>query len=493
MKLVVPLVSTLCLAASASAQTLTPEQAVERALRQNPDLRAAVVDVRSADAAARAADDSRTPVLVLSADGQYQENFSSTTAGIARNSNQGFGLGAGLLYTTDLGTELSVDLGTSTLWRNVNRDPTSPTALTIGPTFSSELTIGARQPLLRGAGTDAMLSASRAAHANRSAVELTRDAEASGLVADVLVAYWELWYASRSLEVQERALEISERQLADARARQTTLGTLARTDVLRFESEAASIRGSIASAESTRATAAIELGRLLGMRPEAAMALVVQTDAPEVSEPDALRELTARARSRSTDLLALDARLEAARHRVSGAAREDMVRLDVTATLGLSTLWLEDDALTGLQLPDDRPAVFGLVGLELELPLGSNRASAEYDGALADLEAAEIRRDSRAQSIEAEVASYRTRMVTARRRAELAAEAARIAGELATAEEQRLTLGTGTTADVVLAQQAARQKELEHLRALVDLASAELRLQHATGDLVERARQGMPS
>jgi outer membrane protein len=133
------------------------------------------------------------------------------------------------------------------------------------------------------------------------------------------------------------------------------------------------------------------------------------------------------------------------------------------------------------------------VGLELELPLGSDRAAAEHDGAVADLEAAEIRFDSRARSIEAEVASLRTEIVTAQRRVDLAAEAARISSELATAEEQRLTLGTGTTADVVLAQQDAREKELRRLRALVDLASAELRLQHATGDLVDRAREGMSS
>jgi outer membrane protein len=478
---------------SASAQTLTPEQAVSRALRQNPDLRAAIVDVRSADAAARAADDARTPVLLLSADGQYQERFSSTTVGPARNSDQGFGFGAGLLYTTDLGTSLSIDFGTSALWRDVNRDPTSATSLTIGPTFTSEVVVGARQPLLRGAGTDAMLSASRQAHANRNAVGFTRDAEASSLVADVLSAYWELWYAERTLEVQRAALSVSEQQLADARVREGTLGTMARTDVLRFESEVASLRESIAGAESSQATRAIELGRLLGMRPAEAMSLAIRAEAPSVSTPASLRELADRARSRSSELLALEARLEAARHRVAGADREDMPRLDVTASVGFSGLWLEDDSLSGLQLPDDRPAITGLVGLELELPLGSDRAAAEHDGAVADLEAAEIRFDSRARSIEAEVASLRTEIVTAQRRVDLAAEAARISSELATAEEQRLTLGTGTTADVVLAQQDAREKELRRLRALVDLASAELRLQHATGDLVDRAREGMSS
>src|SRR5690606_8291246 len=95
-----------------SAQSISPEQALERALPENPELRAALLDAVAAREAHRAAVNGRRPTFVASFDGTQAESLSGTAAGVVRNQNRQVQGGIGLRYTTSIGTEVSLDIST---------------------------------------------------------------------------------------------------------------------------------------------------------------------------------------------------------------------------------------------------------------------------------------------------------------------------------------------------------------------------------------------
>ncbi|MBX3245631.1 MAG: TolC family protein, partial [Myxococcales bacterium] len=251
------------LAAQPEAQTLTAEAALATALTESPELRATLLDTLAARAATRAAADARTPIFRAGVDTSFRENFSGTAVGVVRNDNRAVGGSLGLSWVSDLGTTVSLDVTSSAQWRTVNRDPSTRLSFTIGPNYVGQALVTARQPLLRGGGRDAVLAAEREAEALEHSSMHQRDALASQLVRDVLVAYWELWYAERALAVDREAEGLAERQLREAEQR-VELGTFAPTEALRFGSELARLREARRGSEATRRARALELARLLG-------------------------------------------------------------------------------------------------------------------------------------------------------------------------------------------------------------------------------------
>ncbi len=476
----------LALAAPAAAQPISPEEAIARMLGASPTVRAADADVRAAGANVRAAEGARVPSLVTSASGSMQERFSGTGNGVVRNSDGSVGGGVAVRYTTELGTQIDVGVDLAAAWRSVNLTPGTTDSVTIGPNYSAQATVDLRQPLLRGAGDDATLSPTRQALASRTASERTRDATLSSLVLETLSAYWELWYAQEAVRVQREALAVAERQYEEQRLRIERLGTAAPVDLLQLGSQRASIQEALALAETTRQTRAIELGRLMGVAPGAASALEASGSPPEAARTPPLARLLRMTQDGSSELLALAADVDAARERVRAAADQDQPRVDLLGSFAVGGLW-NQQTIDGLALPGDRPAFGGMVGLEVELPLGASQAAAQHESARAALDAAEARYEARAQAIAAELASLRAQVEATGRQVELAAETARLAGEVARAEEQRIGLGTTTPLALVTAQQSQRESELRRLRAIVDRVTAELTLSDRAGLLLARA------
>ena len=487
--------ATLAGAGSAVAQSvpargvLTPEVAVARAAERNPGLRATLLDVRAAEAETRAVLDERAPTFFAGISGQYAEGLSTTIEGTISNASRRASANAGFLYVTDAGTQLSLELTTGLVQREANRDISSTTSFELAPTWGSDLVFSIRQPLLRGGG-DARQASIASVRAAEQATRYRAQGEASTLVGDVLAAYWELWYAERALAVQRESRELVERQHREAQLRVTELGTLAPSEVLRFASELAAIDEALSTAEADRDVRAIELGRLLGLTPGEARRLTVAEAPPNVAEaPDAERAIEL-ARQRSPELLAERASLEQTRQRVILAEDATEPQLDLYGSLTGSTLFSEDTP-EYWQLPEDRPAITALVGVELELPIGSSAADASLSAARAQREAALARYEATIDAVEAQAATLVRRANAAERRVELATRTAELAEQLADAERRRLELGTSTPLELLEAQQSHREAELRLLRARVEHQAAVREVEHLTGALV--ARHASPS
>lgn len=482
---VVLVVAISLVAPLASAQPLSEHDAIVRALRTSPRLRAALADRDAASAQVRAADGARLPVLVLGASGYHTETFAGASNGVARNMQDGGSVDGAVRFSTDLGTTIELGIRSAIGWRSVNRDPSTTTLFTIGPNYSGEVTLGLRQPLLRGAGDDATLAPRRQAEAARLAAEQQVAQSASQLVLDVLVAHRELWYAEEAHRVTEESLAATRRQHEESRLRFEELGTIPRTEMLRYASERASVEQSVARAQAEVESRAIELGRLLGLSPAESLALRAGIADVDPAPPATLELLAEAASQRSPELLALEADLQAAAERERAARDADQPRLDLTSDLAVGALF-NDTTIGPFQLPGDRPAFSAMVGVEFELPLGQSQQSAERQIAASQHDSARARYEERAQAIVAETAQRRTEIIAAARRVELAEDAAALARELAEAERQKVALGTATALEVVQAQQAEREAVLAGLRARADYAAAEARLAHVTGVLIDR-------
>jgi outer membrane protein len=470
---------------TALAVPLGAEDAIARALAENPALRAALYDALAARLARDAARNARIPLLVGGIDGAQTESFAATGSGLVRNRNRQAFARLGVRYTTDVGTTLELNVSSGVQARRVNRDAASAQVVDIDPFYSLQTQLVARQPLLRGAGRDANLAEIRVAEQSARLARESQSLATSEVIRDLLVAYWELWYADRALAVQREALLLTERQEAEARARFEVLGTVARVDALAFATEASALRESLATAESDRRTRAVTLGAYVAMPPADAFGIVPDgTPSTSVSLPT-LEALIEIAMTQSPEMASLEAELETRRIQIAAARNEKKARLDAVATAGLSGLYT-DDALPGLQLPGRRPATFVTGGLELELPVGPSRQKSEYDRQVAGLSAAEARFAARRLALEGEIASLYERARAALERVSLAMATAVVARELAEAERARLSLGTTTGFDVLRAQQRERETELRELRARVDAVAEVLRLEHAVGRLLER-------
>jgi outer membrane protein TolC len=472
------------LAGDVHAAPLTPEEALARAIRRSPDLGAALADLEGARLGVLGAERQRDWLLRASLQGQYQESFSDTSQGATLNSTERIAGEVSATTTTDIGTQITVGLGTSSRWQRVNQDVGTVDEILLGPSVALDLSLDVTQPLLRGGGEDAVLASLRQARTEERLARLSRDETASQIALEVMRAYWNLWVAEQSLAVEESGYAVTARQLDDMK-KKATLGTVPETDVLRLSSQEAASRQGLIAAEALVIERQFALARHLGHPLSEARALSAGSAPVMSAEPGPLVVLVALAGESSYALLSQAAQVAQAKDRVRVAADAALPRLDVWASLGAGGLWTEGPP-SGLDLPGDRPAFVALVGLDFELPLGDSTADAEYAQTRAALRAAELRQSARQEALAAEVATLHRALLTAKTAAASAAETAALAGRLADKEDQRLKLGTALVSEVISAQQTFREAELSRLSAEADTVLAALELDHATGQLLTR-------
>lgn len=475
----------------ALAAELTPDEALARAIRRSPDLRAALAELEAARLGVISADRAREWVLRASLQGQYSESFTDTGEGGTLTSGQVVSGDVSVTKTTDIGTVITLGAGASSRWQRVNRDVGTTEQVVIGPSIAPDLSIDLTQPLLRGGGTDTVLAPVRQAKLQEEIARLQRDQDASQIALGTFQAYWNLWVAERSLAVERASMEVTTRQLEDMKKR-LGLGTVPETDVLRLASQQASSRQNLVLAEALVAQRQYDLARLVGVSLVEAKTLTAIGTPTALGETGPLEDLVAVAQSAAYDLLQLELSIDQAKERVRVAADRMQAKLDLWGSLGVSGLW-SPDANDDLTFAGDRPAFVALVGLDFELPLGESSADADYAAARADQRAAELRYASRAEVIAADTATLYRQLETSREAAKNAAETAAIAARLADKEDKRLALGTALVSEVISAQQSLREAELARLRAEADVALAALSLDHATGQLLTRLALTLPT
>lgn len=476
------------LAPPAAAEPLTPTQVVTRAQAQSPSLRAALLDERRARQAEAA--EEALYVFDFLADTQLSRTVNPSLGfdgGVQSPEQSALTVGAELRRPFSIGTSLSMrlDLSTDLTSRTTQSFGLGADPLTVGPAFGVGLTFAVTQPFLRGAGPTVGEASLRAARAQRTVTERTRDQVASALLRDALVAYWELWYATAAVAIERQSLGLSREQLAQAEAR-ASLGSLAPAEVLQFATRVASLEEQVATADTERQRRAVELARLLG---DAGATLEPSADAPQAPAPPS-GDLLDQALRTSPDLGESRAAIDVARVRAETAGEELEPRLDLTGTLKLQGLGNDDPGAAFEQL-GTFGAVTALVGLTYEMPLDGARRSAEAAAANTAITLAEERLTERRQAVEAQLATASAQDATSRQRIALAERTVDLARRQVEADAARFATGSVTALQVAASEDALRTAELRLARARVDLVSAHLSIAHLTGALLaEHAGDG---
>ena len=326
-------------------------------------------------------------------------------------------------------------------------------------------------PVYTSGRTDAL---ARAALAEVSATGADLAAARLDLRLEVTRAYWALVTARDTVRVLEQALATADRSLADVRTR-VEAGLLPPNDVSRSEAQRARSELLLVEARGRVVVVSIDLARLLGLDP------------PVVIEPTEVLEGAAPSPAEGSALIgeALAARpeLAAIEQRTSGFD----ARLDAIAATRKPTVALA----SGYDLANPNQRIFPRQdtwqdSFDISLNVSwqfwdSGRAKADRAEALANQLVLQERRNEVASQIRSDVQRQLVDLATSRAALAPARLALTSARETRRVVSDRFEAGVATTLDVLDAQLAEMQAELDRTRVLADIRLREARLSRIVG------------
>jgi outer membrane protein TolC len=478
------------LASSAVADEAKPislMQTVERALAGNADLRRERVAVARADASEIAAEgqfdvllDSElgtkrevTPPLCTSLSCQDLAASKSTTAsfelGLSRNLESG-----GTLKLSGLASRVaSVPLIS---------DPAAEAYP--GTFYTSNLALSFTHPLLRGFGAEVTLANLRKARIQQDVVQLNRQMRACNVVRDVVVAYWDLAYATQDLAIKSSAVELAQEQLRITKAL-IDAGRLAITDSASVERAIAQRREDLAVAEQNLYFRSLDLQRLFGVPGDVNLPMLAAADAPASSAPsvDPAAEI-ARAIEANPQLRALRLGIRLSQADIATARSTLRPKLDFTGSVG------PVGRKPGLRDSLGQMAGFDNLtwsaGLAFEMPVENRVARGQMRAAEEELNLTRIDAEDFAVQVRDLVLRTARSIHTAARRVELGQQEVAFAELNLDAEKARFEVGRATNNDVLLRQQELKDAETRLLRATVDQNESEVALSAVTAEVLDR-------
>jgi outer membrane protein TolC len=327
-------------------------------------------------------------------------------------------------------------------------------------------------PVYTGGRLEALARAARA-EARATAGDL--DALRADVRLEVTRAYWAALTARHTVRVVEQALARIEAHLGDVRAR-LEQGLIAPNDVLSAEAQRSRQHVLVIEARHALELAQAELRRLTGISGAAPLELISRLDAapPASSEPlDAQLEQAKAARPERRALLQ---RIDAAESRAAaaGAARRPSVAVG-----------------GGIDYARPNPRIFPrAANWEDSWDVSVNASWSLWDGGRAGAEQAEAAAGVRAlrarlaefdSVVELELRGRRFDVESARAAALAAADGIRSATEARRVLAERFNAGVATSTEVLDAQVALLQAELDRTRALASARLAEARLARSLG------------
>ena len=323
----------------------------------------------------------------------------------------------------------------------------------------------------------------KAAAADADASGQDRESARADLKLEITRAYWAVVTARASHDVLQQALERTNAHLVDVR-NQLNVGLVPPSDVLSIEAQQARQRMLAIESDNLVEIASADLRRLTGLPPDAPFELLAELDPPDAQSPVGLPGVArsaevgtaAGARANRPDRKALEFRVDAAALRVAAAFAG---RLPVLTAIG------------GYDLARPNPRIFPIQGAwKPSWDLGVNVRWPVFDGGRVRAEAAESVANQRTvearlreldASIDAELRQRAAELRSSQAAIEAAHAGVRAATEARRVLAERFAAGVATNTDVLAAQVALLQAELDRTRALANAKLAAARLDRVLG------------
>jgi outer membrane protein TolC len=333
-------------------------------------------------------------------------------------------------------------------------------------------------PIYTGGRVDALVASARADEQAATADQRVTDQD---IRMETTRAYWQLVTARETVIVLERALARSDAQVADVKTR-TDAGFLPPNDLLSGQAQRARQNVQLIQARNGVASANLNLARLIGVDPATTI-----TPATTVDEPTPGMEAVTGEGAEVLIKRALEQRAERASltsHAASLRSGADVARAALRPQVG-ALAGVEPSRPNQRFVPrtDDWRTSWDL-GVNVTWPLfDAGRSRAQAASATAQADAAAYRLNSVDQQISLEVRQRLLELDSDRAALSASGEAIAAATEATRVTQQRFAAGVATSTDVLDAQVAQLQAELERTNLAATLRLSEASLLRALGSL----------
>lgn len=457
--------------AQEQAPALSLADALNQAVKTDPKLELARIDVAIARAAVLAA----TGIDDWVIDGLV----SGSSVRLA-----GFGIDEQNTFTAEANLTRALPSGGTLSFHAEGVYRRTQSAAGTNENYTDTVTATLTHPLLAGRGEHIARAGVARARLSTEQVSLAITARALAAVRDTIMGYWSLALAQREVEIRKSSLELAEVRL---RITQTgvTAGAVAPSELFAVEQAIATRSEDLALAELAFAREAIALRSLIGMDLGANAWALSATDAPAVDPtPIDLEAQLATALSENPTLQAFSARGKLASLDVDVAENGLLPELDAWITIGPSGFSdTFGGALENLVTVDDFTVS---AGLSARHTIGNRAAkgAVERNRELQRRVRFELQ-DAKNQVIQTVVNAVKVAEV-ARRRIEISQRAIELAEKNIEVEQSRFELGKATNFDVLQRQDELALARLRQVRAAIDYLEATTLLDAATGRLLSR-------
>lgn len=331
-------------------------------------------------------------------------------------------------------------------------------------------------PIYTGGRTDALV---RASTAERSAVGKDLDAARADLRLEITRAFYAVTTALETEDVLRRSLEAADAHLRDVRSRLAS-GLIPPNDVSAADAQVSHQRVLAVEASNLRGVAEADLQRLIGAAPgPLVLATTSRVDSllsSQTTGPAAVADLIARAIAHRPERQALEQRAASA---------------DLRASATSSTRWPQVGVGSGLDYANPNPRNFprksvwatswdASINVTWTLWDGGRRA-ADTGEARANAAALRTRVADFDREVTFEVRARALELESSRQSATAADDEVRAAAEAERVVGERYRAGVATATDVLDAQVARLQAELDRTRAVANVRLAEARPERAVG------------
>ncbi len=479
---------------SASAEDIEKidlRNAVEQALNNNLNMQLRHEDVNSAEGATLAAEGIFDILIEGEATVQSEELTPIAIGGAEREDTSQWVAEASKLFTT--GTSIVLGWNNSryksdagSIFPGLAPDSFGNTdGFLINPSYNTGLTLGLRQPLLRGFGRDIQTATLRSAQKQLEAATYQVNSEAANLAAQVKIAYWNLVFAMQDIEVQKLSLSLAKKLLDETKAK-INAGRLAQVEIYQPQSEVAKREEQLISAERAIGTAEDELKLLLNS--DRWPTIFQPTDLP-TTEPVQLdlaaienNALKSRPDIKAADLIVEAAQLDAKR------AKNDILP-DLALTGGVGLAGTSDTYADSIDNSLSNPDNLWQVGVSISMPLQNRIAQGNYRQAKAGYNRAITNAKLLRQQIRRAVRTTVRDVQLAIKALEATQKTSLAMQKSLEAEQAKFASGRSTTLDVLIAQEAYSQAlsqqnltkvnyagtlaELDRIQGLITFSSSE--------------------
>jgi outer membrane protein len=481
---------------------LTLDDAVKFALDRNLDISVQRLNPQINDIGYASIRSIYRPSLTSTLAAQSNTNPSTTT--ISGSTRAGDPVATTLdMYNAGVAQSVPWGGGNFAVQWNNNRSTTTNLTSFYNPTFNSNWSGSYVQPLLRNFRIDSTRQQLQVTKLNRDISDVQLRATVTNTLSNVRNAYWDYVFATEAVEVAQQSLDLATKLVQDNQTR-VEVGTMAPIDVVQAQSEQATRRQALVTAQSAKRTTELALKRLIvdGTQDANWNAEIDATDRPQFQPVKIdLESAVRRALSLRTDLEIAKKNIEANDVTLRFLRDQTKPQADLVATygyvgLGGRQLITEGQGVnrtvTG-SLPggyvDALQSLFNAnfprwtVTMNFSYPLGLSQQEASVARARVQLNQVQ----AQVKQVELQVATDVTNAAIQAQNAAEAVQAAQAARELAEkkleAEQSKFEVGMSTNYFVVQAQRDlsdARNSELRtvlnYRKSLVELE----RLQETT-------------